>query len=1213
MRVSEQRTMALRMSIQGTWDFWIDRGGTFTDVVARAPDGELHTRKLLSENPDLYSDAALAGVRQFLGIDLDAPIPRERIASVKMGTTVATNALLQRRGADTLFLTTQGFADVLQIGTQARPDIFAHQIIKPGMLYARVAEARERIRADGTVEMPLEEEHLRNILQEAFDAGISSVAICFLHGYAFPHHEKLAADIARSCGFTQISVSHEVSPLIKLVNRGDTTVADAYLSPILRRYVDKVSDDLGDARLFFMTSAGGLTASEQFRGKDAILSGPAGGIVGMAETARFSGIDKVIGFDMGGTSTDVSHYAGGPYERSYETEVAGTRLSVPMMQIHTVAAGGGSILQFDGERFRVGPQSAGADPGPLAYRRGGPLTVTDANIMVGKVLPEFFPHIFGPQGDQPLDKDGVADAFKSLAEEIGDGRSAQHVADGFLHIGVQNMASAIKTITIERGIDVSDYTLCAFGGAGGQHACLVADCLGIKKLFIHRLSGLLSAYGMGLADIRTLNREAIEHPLNHEVIGQLLTTQKALTAQNETALRAQGVLPDACSHHTEIIMRYAGTDTALSVEGHLLEASALRSGFEALHQQRFGFCSPDKEIIVDALVVESAGGGSEIEETCQEGTPPYAPQLYRKTVFFSSGVSHDANVFMRDDLLPGHEIPGPALIIEEHQTIVVEPGWQATISEHDHLFLERSETLETQPLLDPSCADPVMLEIFNNLFMSIAEQMGEALRSTARSVNIKERLDYSCGVFDAEGGLVANAPHVPVHLGSMDRSVETVIDSFKGDMHPGDVFMLNAPYNGGTHLPDITVVTPVFDRDQHDVRFFVASRGHHADVGGIAPGSMSPTATRIEEEGVYIEPCRLVSNGSFLEEKTHRLFSDAPYPARNVPQNIADLKAQVAANQRGVEELLSICEQFGTNGVQAYMRHVQDNGEESVRRAISLLSDCSYSLMMDQGTQICVRITTDSVSRSAVIDFTGTSDAQPNNFNAPEPVARAATLYVFRTLIGDSIPINAGCLRPLEIVILEGCMLSPRYPSAVVAGNVETSQVIADCLFGALGVLGSSQGTMNNLTFGNDRYQYYETICSGSPAGPGFNGTAGVQTHMTNSRLTDPEILERRFPVCLETFRIVPGSGGAGRWCAGDGTERVIRFLEDMDCAILSGFRQQRPAGTDGGAPGRRGQNLVRRKDGTVEKLEGCAQTQMKSGDAIVIRTPTGGGYGSAD
>ena len=1239
------------------WDFWIDRGGTFTDVIGRRPDGSLVAHKLLSDNPEAYGDAAVQGIRDLLGVKPDELIPPSLIGRVKMGTTVATNALLERKGERTLLVTTKGFRDALKIGYQARPKIFARHIIKPEMLYERVVEVDERVHADGTVESEPDLAALRRELSAARADGIEAVAIVFMHAYRYPEHEQRVAALAREIGFPQVSVSHEISPLIKLVGRGDTTVVDAYLSPILRQYVGQVARDLsakgasasiaakGDAaapapaaqgaempdrddipRLMFMMSSGGLTAAELFQGKDAILSGPAAGVVGMAESGREAGFTHLIGFDMGGTSTDVSHFDG-EYERAFETEVAGVRMRAPMMLIHTVAAGGGSILHFDGARFRVGPDSAGANPGPKCYRRGGPLAVTDANVMVGKLIPDFFPRIFGAQQNLPLDADAVRAAFAQLAREIGDGRSAEDVADGFIRIAVENMANAIKKISLQRGYDVTRYALNCFGGAGGQHACLVADALGMTKVLIHPFSSLLSAYGMGLADIRATRQQAVEETFGDAVLASIATVAGRLGEDARTEVIGQGVAPEAVTVHARAHIRYAGTDMALVVPAYsvapgeprssgspplaasVMTLAKMKSAFEAAHKSRFGFIDESKEMVVEAVSVEAIGGGAKFTEPVLPTTGESLASPTRRTQFYSRGQWHEATVYTRAQLSPGQAVDGPAIVVEPHQTIVVEDGWRASITAKNHLVLERAVALRRQSAIGTD-ADPVMLEVFNNLFMSIAEQMGVSLQNTAYSVNIKERLDFSCAVFDADGTLVANAPHMPVHLGSMDRAVETIIRENKGRIAPGDVYAINAPYNGGTHLPDITVCTPVFDEASRDVLFWVASRGHHADVGGISPGSMSPNAITIEEEGVYIDNFKLVDRGRFREQALYDLLTGAKYPARNPLQNVNDMKAQIAANEKGVQELRKTVAHFTLPVVRAYMQHVQDNAAESVRRVIDRIHDASFEYEMDQGTWIKVRISVDKEKREATVDFTGTSPQQNTNFNAPEPVTRAAVLYVFRVMVDDDIPMNAGCLRPINIIIPKKSILSPEYPAAVVAGNVETSQAVTDCLFGALGSLAAAQGTMNNLNFGNAKYQYYETICSGSPAGPGFPGTDAVHTHMTNTRLTDPEVLEFRYPVLLEDFHIRTGSGGRGEWNAGDGVRRTIRFLERMDCTILSGHRRVRPFGLAGGDAGQIGQNSVRRNDGRIDALEGADATVIDAGEAVIIQTPTAGGYG---
>ncbi len=1207
----------------GAWEFWIDRGGTFTDVIGRRPDGGLVTHKLLSENPEAYRDAAVHGIRHLLGLEPGDAIPSERIDAVKMGTTVATNALLERKGDRTLLLITKGFRDALRIGYQARPKIFAKHIIKPDMLYERVVEVDERVRADGTVERELDLGAVRAALERAKADGINAVAVVLMHAFRYNDHEQQVAELARELGFPQVSASHEVSPLIKLVGRGDTTVVDSYLSPILRRYVAQVAGELNaeegepsrQTRLMFMMSSGGLTAAELFRGKDAILSGPAAGVVGMAETGRSAGFTRLIGFDMGGTSTDVSHYAG-EYERAFETEVAGVRMRAPMMLIHTVAAGGGSILHFDGARFRVGPDSAGANPGPKCYRRGGPLAVTDANVMAGKLIPDFFPKIFGPQQNQALDADAVRAAFADMAKEIGNGRSVEEVADGFIKIAVENMANAIKKISVQRGYDVTRYALNCFGGAGGQHACLVADALGMISVLIHPLSSLLSAYGMGLADIRSVRQQAIEEPFGTKARATLEKVARRLAGDAIEEVAGQGVAANKIKPHVRAHIRYAGTDTPLIVDAgtsvrrgkvRLASLAKMKTVFERAHKARFGFIDRSKALVIEAVSVEAVGGGATFTEKPRKTTRTKLPAPARRTRFFSGGNWHRALVYSRDTLMPGHKVKGPAIVIEPHQTVVVEHGWQAELTAKNHLVLKRVQKLVRSRAIGTH-ADPVMLEVFNNLFMSIAEQMGVALQNTAYSVNIKERLDFSCAVFDGNGSLVANAPHMPVHLGSMDRAVETIIRERKGKIRPGDAYAINAPYNGGTHLPDITICTPVFDGKK--ILFWVASRGHHADVGGISPGSMSPNATNIEQEGILFDNFKVVDRGRFCEKELYAVLTDNKYPARNPLQNVNDIKAQIAANEMGIHELRKMVRYFTLPVVRAYMRHVQDNAAESVRRVIDRLHDSSFAIETDQGNTIKVRIAVDKKKREATVDFTGTSPQQPSNFNAPEPVTRAAVLYVFRVMVDDDIPMNAGCLRPIRIIIPKRSLLTPEYPAAVVAGNVETSQEVTNCLFGALGAMAAAQGTMNNLNFGNARYQYYETICSGSPAGPGFPGTDAVHTHMTNTRLTDPEILEFRYPVLLEDFHVRKDSGGRGKWNAGNGIRRTIRFLEKMECTVLSGHRRVPPFGLAGGGDGQVGENYVRRHGGRMEKLKGADATVIDAGEAIIIQTPTAGGYG---
>jgi 5-oxoprolinase (ATP-hydrolysing) len=1206
------------------WQFWIDRGGTFTDVVARRPDGALLTHKLLSENPEHYRDAAVQGIRDLLGLAAEAPLPAVSIAAVKMGTTVATNALLERKGERTVLVITKGFADALRIGYQNRPKLFARRIVLPELLYERVVEIDERVTAEGEVLRPVDLAAARRDLEAAFRAGIRSVAIVLLHGYRYPEHERQLSALAREIGFTQVSVGHEVSPLMKLVSRGDTTVVDAYLSPILRRYVDQVAGELGAGgeamRLMFMQSNGGLVDARRFQGKDSILSGPAGGIVGAVRTAEMGGFATIIGFDMGGTSTDVSHYAG-EYERTFETVVAGVRMRAPMMMINTVAAGGGSICFFDGARYRVGPESAGANPGPACYRRGGPLTVTDCNVMLGKLQPEFFPKVFGPHADETLDRAVVVAKFQELAQRIeastGNHRTPIEVADGFLKIAVENMANAIKQISIQRGYDVTRYTLCCFGGAGGQHACLVADALGMTRVYIHPFAGVLSAYGMGLADLRTLKEAAVEARLADGLLSQLEARLDELAEAGTEEMLGQGIAAARVSVLRKAHVKYEGTDTALVVPHG--GVATIVAGFEAAHKQRYGFVMAEKPLIVEAVSVEVIGATDQSEDpvfALTADAPPPAPLA--TAAVFMSGVERATPIYDRDAMQPGQHVRGPAIIREATATTVVEPGWRATLDERRYLVLERVEAVPTRVAIGTQ-VDPVMLEVFNNLFMAVAEQMGVALQNTAYSVNIKERLDFSCAIFDREGALIANAPHMPVHLGSMGESVKTVIAA-RGEardgrgMKRGDVYVLNAPYNGGTHLPDVTVITPVFpETGNGDVLFYVASRGHHADIGGLTPGSMPPDSRTVEEEGVLIDNFLLVDAGRFREAEMVALLQSGRYPSRNPQQNVADLKAQIAACEKGVQELNRMVRQFGLDVVSAYMRHVQDNAEEAVRRVLDVLKDGSFAHKMDDGATIRVKIAIDRPARRAVIDFTGTDAQLGNNFNAPKAVCRAAVLYVFRTLVDDEIPMNDGCLKPLELVIPEGSMLNPRYPAAVVAGNVETSQCITDALYGALGVMAAAQGTMNNFTFGNERHQYYETVCGGSGAGPDFDGTDAIHTHMTNSRLTDPEVLEWRFPVLLESFAIRRGSGGKGKHRGGDGAMRRIRFREAMTAAILSGHRAVPPYGVAGGEPGAVGRNWVERTDGAREEFGGTHAVAMNPGDVFVIATPGGGGFGTAE
>ncbi|WP_217553342.1 hydantoinase B/oxoprolinase family protein [Streptomyces sp. GbtcB6] len=1183
------------------WQFWVDRGGTFTDVVARRPDGRLLTHKLLSDNPARYADAAVAAVRELLDGSGDP------VDAVRMGTTVATNALLERKGERTLLVITRGFRDALRIAYQNRPRIFARRIELPELLYERVVEADERVAADGTVLRAPDLEALAGPLREAYDDGIRAVAVVCMHSHLYPAHEQAIGELAARTGFPQISLSSEVSPLMKLVPRGDTAVVDAYLSPVLRRYVRRVADELEGVRLMFMQSNGGLAEAGQFRGKDAVLSGPAGGIVGMARMSQLAGFDRVIGFDMGGTSTDVSHFAGG-YERVFTTQIAGVRLRAPMLDIHTVAAGGGSVLHFDGSRYRVGPDSAGADPGPACYRGGGPLAVTDANVMLGRIQPAHFPKVFGPGGDQPLDAGLVRDRFTGLAREIrertGDDRTPEQVAEGYLSIAVANIANAVKRISVQQGHDVTRYALTTFGGAGGQHACMVADSLGIRTVLVPPMAGVLSALGIGLADTTAMREQSVEAPLEPAAMPGIRKTADDLEAAARAELLAEDVPEDRVEVTRRAQLRYDGTDTTLTVE--LTEPDAMKHAFEERHRATYSF-TLDRPVVVEHLSVEATGitRPPDLSALAPYEGRPAAPETVR---LHTGGTWRDVPLHRREGLPPGESVTGPAIITEASATTVVDDGWRAAATDDGHLVMERATVTQSSDL--DTEADPVLLEVFNNLFMSIAEQMGARLESTAQSVNIKERLDFSCALFDPDGNLVANAPHIPVHLGSMGTSVKEVIHRRGTSMRPGDTYAVNDPYHGGTHLPDVTVITPVFATQGDRILFYVASRGHHAEIGGIAPGSMPANSRTIDEEGVLFDNWLLAENGRFREAETHRLLAGARYPSRNIRTNLADLRAQIAANRKGVDEVGRMIEEFGLDVVQAYMRHVQDNAEEAVRRVVDALDDGAYAYETDSGAVIRVSVRVDRGNRRATIDFTGTSAQLATNFNAPFAVVNAAVLYVFRTLVADDIPLNDGCLRPLDIVVPPGSMLAPEPPAAVVAGNVETSQAITGALYAALGVQAEGSGTMNNVTFGNERHQYYETVASGSGAGDGFHGASVVQTHMTNSRLTDPEVLEWRLPVRLDEFAVRKGSGGAGRWHGGDGAVRRVRFLEPMTVSTLSQHRRVPPYGMAGGEPGALGANRVERADGTVTELGGSDAADVGPDDVLVVETPGGGGYG---
>jgi 5-oxoprolinase (ATP-hydrolysing) len=1204
----------LDINSTGKWEFWIDRGGTFTDVVARHPNGEVLVHKLLSENPEHYKDSAIQGIRDIFRLGKDDVLPVEKIAAVKMGTTVATNALLERKGEPTLLVTTKGFKDALRIGYQNRPNLFALHIELPLMLYSEVLEVDERMDAQGNVLIPLDETGAKNELQSFYNSGIRSIAIVLMHGYRYHNHENRLAAMAKDVGFPQISVSHEASPLMKLVSRGDTTVVDAYLSPILRRYVNQVATELKGldeqgGRLMFMRSSGGLTDAGFFQGKEAILSGPAGGVVGMARVCEAVGIKKIIGFDMGGTSTDVSHYDG-EFEKTFETNVAGARIRAPMMLIHTVASGGGSILNFDGNRYRVGPDSAGAYPGPTSYRNGGPLTVTDCNVMLGKLQPDMFPMIFGPEAKQPLDKAATLRNFDNLAKQIerdtGNKRSAEEVAAGFLLVAVQNMANAIKKVSVQRGYDVTNYTLCCFGGAGGQHACLVADELGMKSIFVHSFAGVLSAYGMGLADTVVDKQRAIESVLTTNSLKDISEQLDQLQCDGINELKQQGEDDSRFTFKRKLHVRYQGSDTALAVDQSTVYD--VTAQFEQLHQLRFGFISPGKDLIVELVEVEviSPATPSKVSNRAQREKNKNGSDT--RLNCFMDDQWQLTPFYQRDSLLVNEGVNGPAVILDPISTIVVEPDWRCTLTPENNILLERyRQRKETKAI--GTHVDPVMLEIFNNLFMSIAEQMGLVLENTAASINIKERLDFSCAIFNATGALIANAPHMPSHLGSMGESITTLIRDRGGDISPGDAYVQNAPYNGGTHLPDITIIKPIFS-DDGELLFYVASRGHHTDIGGKTPGSAPADSTSIEEEGIVIDNFKLVENDYFREQEIYEILTSGRWPSRNPEMNIADLKAQLAACEKGARELEKMVSNYSLETVHSYMLHVQNNAEEAVRRVLAELEGGKFTYKMDCGSQISVAISVDQTNRTAVVDFSGTSGQHPGNFNAPTAVVKAAVLYTFRCLAGDNIPLNEGCLKPVEIIIPEKSMINPEYPGAVISGNTETAQALVDTLFGALGISAASQGTMNNFIWGNDQYQYYETICGGSGATSEHDGTDAVHTHMTNSRLTDPEILEWRFPVILESFSIRQGSGGEGLKHGGEGVVRRLKFLEAMNVNTLSGHRKVPPYGMEGGGSGEVGENTVEHADGSVTRLSGTDQIDINAGDTFVLKTPGGGGYG---
>ena len=1203
------------------WSFWIDRGGTFTDTLALNPNGRILSSKFLSVNPEKYLDAAIHSIRKFLSVPNEQKILVSQIDSIKLGTTVATNALLERKGSRTVLVTTQGFEDQLRLGYQNRPDIFARKINLPDQLYEKVVSVKERVLANGHIFKSLEINSVRDALQTCVEEGITSCAIVLMHGYKFINHEKKIAKLAIQLGFQQVSASHEVNPQIRFVERGDTTVLDAYLTPVLRKYINQLEEnfegDLG-RRLMFMQSNGGLTIPKLFHGKDAVLSGPAGGVVGAVEVSLRLGEKKIIGFDMGGTSTDVCHFSG-KYERVFRGEIAGTRLASPMMNIHTVAAGGGSVLSYSAGRLQVGPESAGANPGPACYGKGGPLTVTDANVITGRLRPEFFPPIFGKKGNQNLDKQASILAIDPFSQQLQ--RTAETLAEDWLSIATQNMVSAIKKISVQRGYNVLNYCLTVFGGAGGQFACEIAEKLGMSKCLLHSKASLLSAYGIGLATIRRVRKESVEKPLLDKGMESLISQISVIREALKVEVLDQGVELGELESETTIFLKSENTDTSFPIVFQSVQE--MRRSFKKSFKKQFGFLVETNSIIVDSISVEvyQKRKSLDISSKSSGKLSKKAAKFFTTEQVFINDKWQNCKFIRKEDLNLDDYVNGPAIIIEAFTSVLVKPGWQAQLTQDKSIFLKKSQHrkhkhrtfVTTKP-------DPMLLEVFNNMFMSIAEQMGIVLENTAQSVTIKERLDFSCAVFDSSGNLIANAPHMPVHLGSMEASVKAVIKKNK-NICCEDIYALNAPYDGGTHLPDITVVKPVFYGSDSKLIFFVASRGHHTDIGGLTPGSMPPDSRDIQDEGVYIENFKLVDSGYFLTKEIKHILSTAKYPVRAIDTNLADLRAQVAACEKGQKELNRLIEEYGSDLVQTYTSFVNKNASEMVKSILPSVKPGSYLYKMDNDIdgnkrQIAVSVELQNKPLRVTIDFSGTTLQTKTNFNAPEPVTRAAVLYAIRILVGGAIPMNSGLMSNIKIILPKGTMLSPRYPAAVIAGNVETSQAVTSALLLAFGIQAAAQSTMNNVTWGNDKYQYYETICGGTGAGilangKAHSGTSGVHSHMTNSRLTDPEILELRFPVILEQFSLRKDSGGTGLAKGGNGVVRKIRFLESMNFSIISGHRSVPPPGLHGGTGGSVGLTILERQNGEQIILDACDKISLIKDDLIIIKTPGGGGYGS--
>uniref|UniRef100_T1DC93 Putative 5-oxoprolinase n=1 Tax=Cupiennius salei TaxID=6928 RepID=T1DC93_CUPSA len=1249
--------------------FAIDRGGTFTDIFALCPGKKIKLLKLLSDDPVNYPDAPREGIRRIIsqetGMDLppNHEIPTKNLDWIRMGTTVATNALLERKGERIALFITAGFKDILHIGNQARPSIFSLEIVCPEHLYEEVIEIKERVvlqqsncqlniagstftgitGEDIKILDPLNENQVREELSKLQEKGIRSLAVVFLHSYLFPDHELKVKDIALEMGFKHISLSSEVMAMLRIVPRGHTACVDAYLTPCIKRYVENFSagfqDQLKDVNVLFMQSDGGLTPMNLFWGSRAVLSGPAGGVIGYSKTA-YGAFSKqpVIGFDMGGTSTDVSRYDG-QYDHIYDTAIAGVTIQSPQLDIQTVAAGGGSMLFFRSGLLVVGPESAGAHPGPVCYRKGGPLTVTDANLVLGRLQPEFFPKIFGRTKDLPLDKQATMEAFENLTKEVNNfiqSQSAGDVAEqhcysvpelalGFVTVANETMSRPIRAITQGKGFDTSQHVLAVFGGAGSQHACSIAKNLGISTIFIHKYAGILSAFGMALADVVSEAQESCAAVFSHENFDYINSRLKALSSKCIIKLQEQGFNEDQICLELYLNMRYEKTDCALmcSRPSSSNEIMDFLSIFLDRYKREFGFSIPNRPILVDDIRVR--GLAKHCFDFSSDVKIADSPPKHKSVVecYFEGGFQ-ETRIYVIEDLCYGHEIVGPAIIIDANCTILVEPDCLATVTEDGSILIK---VLKTSSQSVSTALDMIQLSIFSHRFMSIAEQMGKVLQRTAISTNIKERLDFSCALFGPDGGLVSNAPHIPVHLGSMQEAVKYQIRHLGDSIREGDVILSNHPLAGGTHLPDLTVITPVFDGNGSRPIFFVASRGHHADIGGLTPGSMPAHSTLLSQEGAVFLSFKLVEDGIFQEEAlTNLLREPSKVPGcagtRNLQDNLSDLKAQIAANQKGISLVHALIREYGLEVVQSYMAHIQRNAEIAVRDMLKKIGSAarqttgSSTLVatdhMDDGTVIQLKVDIDVGTGGATFDFRGTGYEVRGNCNAPCAVTFSAIIYCLRCMIQHDIPLNQGCLSPVRVLIPQGTILSPSGEAAVVGGNVLTSQRVVDVVLKAFEACAASQGCMNNITFGDETLGYYETVAGGAGAGPYFQGRSGVHTHMTNTRITDPEVLEKRYPVILECFHLKEGTGGRGKYRGGDGVLRKIRFRKDMTLSVLTERRVFAPYGLKGGGDGKMGSNLLIRKDGRVINLGSKNSVQVFPGDAFLLQTPGGGGYGVA-